>query len=246
MSSTIVLDEYATIGYTKIRNLLETNPIFDLPLNVDNIFRVTKFKYIRENIYGDLEKLSYLINTDHIVIKSIIENLEYTLTQFKILEEDGIKFRIKKQFRDYKNTYYFSNVKINLTSDINSNNLLNQIRVYGEIQIALFVKLINDRYIEKNITFTPIILLKNQYDLADALLRFAYKDNIPKPIIDKEIQLTSVDYNSAIYIKEITNCLLYALSYNNIDINNNTNINTMKTLITDYILEKQNLPISAI
>jgi hypothetical protein len=154
--------------------------------------------------------------------------------------------RIKKQFRDYKNTYYFSNVKINLTSDINSNNLLNQIRVYGEIQISLFVKLINDRYIEKNITFTPIILLKNQYDLADALLRFAYKDNIPKPIIDKEIQLTSVDYNSAIYIKEITNCLLYALSYNNIDINNNTNINTMKTLITDYILEKQNLPISAI
>ena len=97
----------------------------------------------------------------------------------------------------------------------------------------------------KNI-FTPIILLKNQYDLADALLRLAYKDNIPKPIIDKEIQLTSVDYNSAIYIKEITNCLLYALSYNNIDINNNTNINTMKTLITDYILEKQNLPISAI
>ena len=152
MSSTIVLDEYATIGYTKIRNLLETNPIFDLPLNVDNIFRVTKFEYIRENIYSDLEKLSYLINTDHIVIKSIIENLEYTLTQFKILEEDGIKFRIKKQFRDYKNTYYFSNVKINLTSDINSNNLLNQIRVYGEIQISLFVKLINDRYIEKNIT----------------------------------------------------------------------------------------------
>ena len=152
MSSTIVLDEYATIGYTKIRNLLETNPIFDLPLNVDNIFRVTKFEYIRENIYSDLEKLSYLINTDHIVIKSIIENLEYTLTQFKILEEDGIKFRIKKQFRDYKNTYYFSNVKINLTSDINSNNLLNQIRVYGEIQISLFVKLINDRYIEKNIS----------------------------------------------------------------------------------------------
>ena len=145
MSSTIVLDEYATIGYTKIRNLLETNPIFDLPLNVDNIFRVTKFEYIRENIYSDLEKLSYLINTDHIVIKSIIENLEYTLTQFKILEEDGIKFRIKKQFRDYKNTYYFSNVKINLTSDINSNNLLNQIRVYGEIQISLFVKLINEK-----------------------------------------------------------------------------------------------------
>ena len=61
MSSTIVLDEYATIGYTKIRDLLETNPIFDLPLNVDNIFRVTKFKYIRENIYSDLEKLSYLL-----------------------------------------------------------------------------------------------------------------------------------------------------------------------------------------
>ena len=49
-------------------------------------------------MYGDLDKLSYIVNINHPIIKLVMDNINRVLQHFSIFENEGINFNIKKQY----------------------------------------------------------------------------------------------------------------------------------------------------
>jgi len=111
------LDKYVKVGRTKMKTFILDQELFDQPLDMDKFFEVVKFQIIKDNMYGDMDKISDKINTNHIIIKQVMDNIIKILDSFKVFESDGLQFVIKKQYKENKNNYYFANVKFVLFFD---------------------------------------------------------------------------------------------------------------------------------
>ena len=230
-----ILDKYANIGYIKMKNFILGQNIFDQPVDMKTFFDVVSFQIIKSNMYGDLDKLSYIVNSNHPTIKLVMDNINRVLQHFSIFKNEGINFNIKKQYVDKKSNYVFTNVKFALAIDEGAIEIIRQVKGHYEFKIEMEIKQNNDKYIKKELVFTPMLLIVNDSALTDASLAYIYKHDGLVPMVDLEIQIPQSELDAAVFMKEMTNCLFYAMVYNGYNIENNQKVNELKVVIKNEI-----------
>ena len=229
------LDKYAKVGYTKLKTFILDQELFDQPFDMVKFFQYVKFQIIKTNMYADLDKLSDKINTDHIIVKMMMKNIIKILDFFKVFESDGLQFVLKKQYKESKSNYYFANVKLVLFFDEETLDIAKQIKGYYEFQVDMKIKQNNEKYITKELIFTPMLWIVDDENLVDGLLKYIYRDGALMPTVDLEIEIPKKELGPAVFMKEMTQCLFYAMSYNGFDLENSDKVTDLKTTIKEAI-----------
>ncbi len=102
------------------------------------------------------------------------------------------------------------------------------------------IKQNNDSYVTHFMTFTPILFIENDYSLSNTTLKFVYRNGGISPTIDIEIILPNTYLNTtAVFMTEYTDCLMYALAYNEFDIENDPIFKKLRKTIQDSIDRRQ-------
>lgn len=233
------LDKYAKVGRTKMKKFILDQKLFNQPVDMKKFFDLVKFQIIKTNMYGDLDKLSYLIDDKHIIIKLVMNNIKKILDFFKVFEREGITFKLREQYKEYKTGYNFANVKFVLFFDEETLDIAKQIKGYYEFQVDMKIRQNNGKYITKELIFTPMIWIVDDENLVDGALKFIYKNGAFMPTIDLEIEIPKKELDPAAYMKEMTQCLFYAMSYNGYDLENSDKVTDLKTTIKEAITTAQ-------
>ena len=205
-----------------------------------NFFNRTATQTLSDTIKINLQELSYNINDKHRIIKHVIKNLKDTLDYFKVLKSEGIVYKLRIQYQDKKDDYYFTNAKLGLWYHEIYYTITSLVKCSFDIQVEMKIKQNNDSYVTHFMTFTPILFIENDYSLSSTTLKFVYRNGGISPTIDIEIILPNTYLNTtAVLMTEYTDCLMYALAYNKFDIENDPIFRKLRKTIQDEIDRRQ-------
>ena len=230
------LIKFTTICHNELKKFISQQTILDQPVNMENFFNRTATQTLRDTIKINLQELSYNINDKHRIIKHVIKNLKDTLDYFKVLKSEGIVYKLRIQYQDKKDDYYFTNAKLELWYHEIYYTITSLVKCSFDIQVEMKIKQNNDSYVTHFVTFTPILFIENDYSLSSTTLKFMYRNGGISPTIDIEIILPNTHLNTtAVLMTEYTDCLMYALAYNKFDIENDPIFKKLRKTIQDEI-----------
>ena len=234
------LIKFTTICYKELKKSISQQTILDQPINMENFFNRTSTQTLRDTIKINLQELSYNINDKHRIIKHVIKNLKDTLDYFKVLKSEGIVYKLRIQYQDKKDDYYFTNAKLELWYHEIYYTITSLVKCSFDIQVEMKIKQNNNSYVTHFMTFTPILFIENDYSLSSTTLKFVYRNGGISPTIDIEIILPNTHLNTtAVLMTEYTDCLMYALAYNKFDIENDPIFKKLRKTIQDEIDRRQ-------
>ena len=247
------LIKFTTICYKELKKSISQQTILDQPINMENFFNRTSTQALRDTIKINLQELSYNINDKHRIIKHVIKNLKDTLDYFKVLKSEGIVYKLRIQYQDKKDDYYFTNAILGLWYHEIYYTITSLVKCSFDIQVEMKIKQNNDSYVTHFMTFTPILFIENDYSqsnnleihyedywidysLSNTTLKFVYRNGGIAPTIDIGIIPPNTYLNTtAIFMTEYTDCLMYALAYNKFDIENDPIFKKLRKTIQDEI-----------
>lgn len=234
------LIKFTTICHTELKKFIPQQTILAQPVNMENFFNRSSTQTLRDTIKINLQELSYIINDKHRIIKHVIKNLKDTLDYFKVLKSEGITFKLRIQYQDKKDDYYFTNAKLELRYHEIYYTITSLVKCSFDIQVEMKIKQNNNSYVTHFVTFTPILFIENDYSLSSTTLKFVYRNGGISPTIDIEIILPNTHLNTtAVLMTEYTDCLMYALAYNKFDIENDPILKKLRKTIQDEIDRRQ-------
>lgn len=234
------LIKFTTICHNELKKFISQQTILDQPVNMENFFNRTATQTLSDTIKINLQELSYNINDKHRIIKHVIKNLKDTLDYFKVLKSEGIVYKLRIQYQDKKDDYYFTNAKLGLWYHEIYYTITSLVKCSFDIQVEMKIKQNNDSYVTHFMTFTPILFIENDYSLSSTTLKFVYRNGGISPTIDIEIILPNTHLNTtAVLMTEYTDCLMYALAYNKFDIENDPIFKKLRKTIQDEIDRRQ-------
>ena len=230
------LIKFTTICHNELKKFIPQQTILAQPVNMENFFNRTATQTLSDTIKINLQELSYNINDKHRIIKHVIKNLKDTLDYFKVLKSEGIVYKLRIQYQDKKDDYYFTNAKLELRYHEIYYTITSLVKCSFDIQVEMKIKQNNNSYVTHFVTFTPILFIENDYSLSSTTLKFVYRNGGISPTIDIEIILPNTYLNTtAIFMTEYTDCLMYALAYNKFDIENDPIFKKLRKTIQDEI-----------
>ena len=252
------LIKFTTICHNELKKFIPQQTILAQPVNMENFFNRTATQTLSDTIKINLQELSYNINDKHRIIKHVIKNLKDTLDYFKVLKSEGIVYKLRIQYQDKKDDYYFTNAKLELWYHEIYYTITSLVKCSFDIQVEMKIKQNNNSYVTHFMTFTPILFIENDcsqsnnleihyedywvdYSLSSTTLIFMYRNGrIVSPTIDIDIILPNKYLNTtAIFMTEYTDCLMYALAYNKFDIENDPIFKKLRKTIQDEIDRRQ-------
>lgn len=234
------LIKFTTICHNELKKFIPQQTILAQPVNMENFFNRTATQTLSDTIKINLQELSYNINDKHRIIKHVIKNLKDTLDYFKVLKSEGIVYKLRIQYQDKKDDYYFTNAKLELRYHEIYYTITSLVKCSFDIQVEMKIKQNNDSYVTHFVTFTPILFIENDYSLSSTTLKFVYRNGGISPTIDIEIILPNTHLNTtAVLMTEYTDCLMYALAYNKFDIENDPIFKKLRKTIQDEIDRRQ-------
>ena len=234
------LIKFTTICHNELKKFIPQQTILAQPVNMENFFNRTATQTLSDTIKINLQELSYNINDKHRIIKHVIKNLKDTLDYFKVLKSEGITFKLRIQYQDKKDDYYFTNAKLGLWYHEIYYTITSLVKCSFDIQVEMKIKQNNNSYVTHFVTFTPILFIENDYSLSSTTLKFVYRNGGISPTIDIEIILPNTYLNTtAVLMTEYTDCLMYALAYNKFDIENDPILKKLRKTIQDEIDRRQ-------
>ena len=234
------LIKFTTICHNELKKFISQQTILDQPVNMENFFNRTATQTLSDTIKITLQELSYNINDKHRIIKHVIKNLKDTLDYFKVLKSEGIVYKLRIQYQDKKDDYYFTNAKLGLWYHEIYYTITSLVKCRFDIQVEMKIKQTNNSYVTHFVTFTPILFIENDYSLSSTTLKFVYRNGGISPTIDIEIILPNTHLNTtAVLMTEYTDCLMYALAYNKFDIENDPIFKKLRKTIQDEIDRRQ-------
>ena len=234
------LIKFTTICHNELKKFIPQQTILAQPVNMENFFNRTATQTLSDTIKINLQELSYNINDKHRIIKHVIKNLKDTLDYFKVLKSEGITFKLRIQYQDKKDDYYFTNAKLELRYHEIYYTITSLVKCSFDIQVEMKIKQNNNSYVTHFVTFTPILFIENDYSLSSTTLKFVYRNGGISPTIDIEIILPNTYLNTtAVLMTEYTDCLMYALAYNKFDIENDPILKKLRKTIQDEIDRRQ-------
>ena len=234
------LIKFTTICHNELKKFIPQQTILAQPVNMENFFNRTATQTLSDTIKINLQELSYNINDKHRIIKHVIKNLKDTLDYFKVLKSEGITFKLRIQYQDKKDDYYFTNAKLELRYHEIYYTITSLVKCSFDIQVEMKIKQNNNSYVTHFVTFTPILFIENDYSLSSTTLKFVYRNGGISPTIDIEIILPNTHLNTtAVLMTEYTDCLMYALAYNKFDIENDPIFKKLRKTIQDEIDRRQ-------
>ena len=234
------LIKFTTICHNELKKFIPQQTILAQPVNMENFFNRTATQTLSDNIKINLQELSYNINDKHRIIKHVIKNLKDTLDYFKVLKSEGIVYKLRIQYQDKKDDYYFTNAKLGLWYHEIYYTITSLVKCSFDIQVEMKIKQNNNSYVTHFVTFTPILFIENDYSLSSTTLKFVYRNGGISPTIDIEIILPNTHLNTtAVLMTEYTDCLMYALAYNKFDIENDPIFKKLRKTIQDEIDRRQ-------
>ena len=234
------LIKFTTICHNELKKFIPQQTILAQPVNMENFFNRTATQTLSGTIKINLQELSYNINDKHRIIKHVIKNLKDTLDYFKVLKSEGIVYKLRIQYQDKKDDYYFTNAKLELRYHEIYYTITSLVKCSFDIQVEMKIKQNNDSYVTHFVTFTPILFIENDYSLSSTTLKFMYRNGGISPTIDIEIILPNTHLNTtAVLMTEYTDCLMYALAYNKFDIENDPIFKKLRKTIQDEIDRRQ-------
>ena len=234
------LIKFTTICHNELKKFIPQQTILAQPVNMENFFNRTATQTLSDTIKINLQELSYNINDKHRIIKHVIKNLKDTLDYFKVLKSEGIVYKLRIQYQDKKDDYYFTNAKLELRYHEIYYTITSLVKCSFDIQVEMKIKQNNNSYVTHFVTFTPILFIKNDYSLSSTTLKFVYRNGGISPTIDIEIILPNTHLNTtAVLMTEYTDCLMYALAYNKFDIENDPIFKKLRKTIQDEIDRRQ-------
>jgi uncharacterized protein YeeX (DUF496 family) len=234
------LIKFTTICHNELKKFIPQQTILAQPVNMENFFNRTSTQTLSDTIKINLQELSYNINDKHRIIKHVIKNLKDTLDYFKVLKSEGIVYKLRIQYQDKKDDYYFTNAKLELWYHEIYYTITSLVKCSFDIQVEMKIKQNNDSYVTHFMTFTPILFIENDYSLSSTTLKFMYRNGGISPTIDIEIILPNTHLNTtAVLMTEYTDCLMYALAYNKFDIENDPIFKKLRKTIQDEIDRRQ-------
>ena len=234
------LIKFTTICHNELKKFIPQQTILAQPVNMENFFNRTATQTLSDTIKINLQELSYNINDKHRIIKHVIKNLKDTLDYFKVLKSEGIVYKLRIQYQDKKDDYYFTNAKLGLWYHEIYYTITSLVKCSFDIQVEMKIKQNNDSYVTHFMTFTPILFIENDYSLSSTTLKFVYRNGGISPTIDIEIILPNTHLNTtAVLMTEYTDCLMYALAYNKFDIENDPIFKKLRKTIQDEIDRRQ-------
>ena len=234
------LIKFTTICHNELKKFIPQQTILAQPVNMENFFNRTSTQTLSDTIKINLQELSYNINDKHRIIKHVIKNLKDTLDYFKVLKSEGIVYKLRIQYQDKKDDYYFTNAKLELWYHGIYYTITSLVKCSFDIQVEMKIKQNNNSYVTHFVTFTPILFIENDYSLSSTTLKFMYRNGGISPTIDIEIILPNTYLNTtAVLMTEYTDCLMYALAYNKFDIENDPIFKKLRKTIQDEIDRRQ-------
>lgn len=234
------LIKFTTICHNELKKFIPQQTILAQPVNMENFFNRTATQTLSDTIKINLQELSYNINDKHRIIKHVIKNLKDTLDYFKVLKSEGIVYKLRIQYQDKKDDYYFTNAKLGLWYHEIYYTITSLVKCSFDIQVEMKIKQNNNSYVTHFVTFTPILFIENDYSLSSTTLKFVYRNGGISPTIDIEIILPNTYLNTtAVLMTEYTDCLMYALAYNKFDIENDPILKKLRKTIQDEIDRRQ-------
>ena len=234
------LIKFTTICHNELKKFIPQQTILAQPVNMENFFNRTATQTLNDTIKINLQELSYNINDKHRIIKHVIKNLKDTLDYFKVLKSEGIVYKLRIQYQDKKDDYYFTNAKLELRYHEIYYTITSLVKCSFDIQVEMKIKQNNNSYVTHFVTFTPILFIENDYSLSSTTLKFVYRNGGISPTIDIEIILPNTHLNTtAVLMTEYTDCLMYALAYNKFDIENDPIFKKLRKTIQDEIDRRQ-------
>ena len=234
------LIKFTTICHNELKKFIPQQTILAQPVNMENFFNRTSTQTLSDTIKINLQELSYNINDKHRIIKHVIKNLKDTLDYFKVLKSEGIVYKLRIQYQDKKDDYYFTNAKLELWYHEIYYTITSLVKCSFDIQVEMKIKQNNNSYVTHFVTFTPILFIENDYSLSSTTLKFMYRNGGISPTIDIEIILPNTYLNTtAVLMTEYTDCLMYALAYNKFDIENDPIFKKLRKTIQDEIDRRQ-------
>ena len=234
------LIKFTTICHNELKKFIPQQTILAQPVNMENFFNRTATQTLSDTIKINLQELSYNINDKHRIIKHVIKNLKDTLDYFKVLKSEGIVYKLRIQYQDKKDDYYFTNAKLELWYHEIYYTITSLVKCSFDIQVEMKIKQNNNSYVTHFVTFTPILFIENDYSLSNTTLKFVYRNGGISPTIDIEIILPNTYLNTtAVLMTEYTDCLMYALAYNKFDIENDPIFKKLRKTIQDEIDRRQ-------
>ena len=234
------LIKFTTICHNELKKFIPQQTILAQPINMENFFNRTATQTLSDTIKINLQELSYNINDKHRIIKHVIKNLKDTLDYFKVLKSEGIVYKLRIQYQDKKDDYYFTNAKLELWYHEIYYTITSLVKCSFDIQVEMKIKQNNNSYVTHFVTFTPILFIENDYSLSRTTLKFVYRNGGISPTIDIEIILPNTYLNTtAVLMTEYTDCLMYALAYNKFDIENDPIFKKLRKTIQDEIDRRQ-------
>jgi len=234
------LIKFTTICHNELKKFIPQQTILAQPVNMENFFNRTATQTLSDTIKINLQELSYNINDKHRIIKHVIKNLKDTLDYFKVLKSEGIVYKLRIQYQDKKDDYYFTNAKLELRYHEIYYTITSLVKCSFDIQVEMKIKQNNNSYVTHFVTFTPILFIENDYSLSSTTLKFVYRNGGISPTIDIEIILPNTYLNTtAVLMTEYTDCLMYALAYNKFDIENDPILKKLRKTIQDEIDRRQ-------
>ena len=234
------LIKFTTICHNELKKFIPQQTILAQPVNMENFFNRTATQTLSDTIKINLQELSYNINDKHRIIKHVIKNLKDTLDYFKVLKSEGIVYKLRIQYQDKKDDYYFTNAKLELWYHEIYYTITSLVKCSFDIQVEMKIKQNNNSYVTHFVTFTPILFIENDYSLSSTTLKFMYRNGGISPTIDIEIILPNTYLNTtAVLMTEYTDCLMYALAYNKFDIENDPIFKKLRKTIQDEIDRRQ-------
>lgn len=234
------LIKFTTICHNELKKFIPQQTILAQPVNMENFFNRTATQTLSDTIKINLQELSYNINDKHRIIKHVIKNLKDTLDYFKVLKSEGIVYKLRIQYQDKKDDYYFTNAKLELRYHEIYYTITSLVKCSFDIQVEMKIKQNNGSYVTHFVTFTPILFIENDYSQSSTTLKFVYRNGGISPTIDIEIILPNTHLNTtAVLMTEYTDCLMYALAYNKFDIENDPIFKKLRKTIQDEIDRRQ-------
>ena len=234
------LIKFTTICHNELKKFIPQQTILAQPVNMENFFNRTATQTLSDTIKINLQELSYNINDKHRIIKHVIKNLKDTLDYFKVLKSEGIVYKLRIQYQDKKDDYYFTNAKLELWYHEIYYTITSLVKCSFDIQVEMKIKQNNNSYVTHFVTFTPILFIENDYSLSSTTLKFVYRNGGISPTIDIAIILPNTHLNTtAVLMTEYTDCLMYALAYNKFDIENDPILKKLRKTIQDEIDRRQ-------
>ena len=234
------LIKFTTICHNELKKFIPQQTILAQPVNMENFFNRTATQTLSDTIKINLQELSYNINDKHRIIKHVIKNLKDTLDYFKVLKSEGIVYKLRIQYQDKKDDYYFTNAKLELRYHEIYYTITSLVKCSFDIQVEMKIKQNNDSYVTHFMTFTPILFIETDYSQSSTTLKFVYRNGGISPTIDIEIILPNTHLNTtAVLMTEYTDCLMYALAYNKFDIENDPIFKKLRKTIQDEIDRRQ-------